>query len=121
MKIVNPLGKKGENVAAHFLADKGYKIVEMNFRKNYTEIDIIATKDNILVFFEVKTRYSDAFGKPFEAITRAKIRNLVKTAQLYASFHQELPKELRIDAIGIVIDENGSVTDIEHVENISGF
>lgn len=121
MKIANSVGKQGENKAAEYLIEKGYHIVEMNFRKNYTEIDIIVTKENTLVFVEVKTRVSDKYGKPFEAITRSKIHNLVKTAQLYSSFHPQLPKSLRIDAIGVTLNKNGQVEDIEHVENISGF
>jgi putative endonuclease len=121
MKIVNSVGKFGENKAAEFLMEKGYRIIEMNFRKNYTEIDIIAQKNGLLVFVEVKTRVSDSFGKPFEAITKQKINNLVKTAQLYANFHPNLPKSLRIDAIGVTVDKDGRIENIEHVENISGF
>ncbi|HSD98406.1 MAG TPA: YraN family protein [Patescibacteria group bacterium] len=119
--VANPVGKRGEDIAAHFIHSKGYSVVEMNFRKNYTEIDIIATKDNVLVFFEVKTRISGEYGTPFEAITKAKIQNLVKTASLYQSTHPKLPQQMRIDAIGVVLDKDKSVVDIEHVENISGF
>lgn len=121
MKSSNPIGKRGEDAAAHFLHGKGYSVVEMNYRKNYTEIDIIATKDNVLVFVEVKTRTSGAFGTPFEAITKEKIKNLVKTAHQYKNAHPKLPTQMRIDAIGIVMDENKIVQDIEHIENISGF
>lgn len=121
MKVVNPIGKKGETVAAHFLEDKGYRIIELNFRRNYTELDIIATKDNTTVFVEVKARTSGAFGTPFEAITRSKINNLVKTAQYYMTTHPQLPRAMRIDAIGITLSEDGEVESIEHVENITGF
>lgn len=121
MKIANPVGKKGEDRAAAYIHEKGYRLVEMNYRKNYTEIDLIATKDNTLVFFEVKTRISGAYGTPFEAITKDKINNLVRTAQLYQAYNKELPKSMRIDAIGIVMDEDLTIVDIEHVENISGF
>jgi len=121
MQIKSPIGKQGETQAAHFLTEKGYRVVEMNFRKNYTEIDIIATKDDTLVFVEVKTRVSEAYGKPFEAITRSKIDNLTRTAHLYAKMHPHLPKAMRIDAIGVTMDQDGRVEDIEHIENISGF
>jgi Holliday junction resolvase-like predicted endonuclease len=122
----------------------------MNFRKNYTEIDIIAVQPNFpkapsgeagpfekqvggivrlhdandegtLVFVEVKTRISDAYGKPFEAITHSKITNLIRTAQLYAKMHPHLPRSMRIDAIGVTMDKDGRIEEIEHVENISGF
>lgn len=119
--VANPVGKRGEEIAAHFIHDKGYSVVEMNFRKNYTEIDLIATKDNTLVFIEVKTRISGLYGSPFEAITKQKIQNLVRTAQLYQQAHPKLPRQMRIDAIGVILDEKKQVVDIEHVENISGF
>lgn len=121
MKIVNPIGRKGETAAAHFLHDKGYKIVELNYRRNYTEIDIIALYEDTTVFVEVKARTSGQFGTPFEAITRTKINNLVKTAYYYMSIHKELPKAMRVDAIGLTLSEAGEVEDIEHIENISGF
>ncbi|HEX8966089.1 MAG TPA: YraN family protein [Patescibacteria group bacterium] len=121
MKVGNSLGQYGETMAAKWLHKQGFHIEEMNFRKNYTEIDIIATKDNTLIFFEVKTRISEDFGKPFEAITREKIHNIVQTAQLYSFLHPKLPKSLRIDAIGVTLDKHRNILDIEHVENISGF
>jgi putative endonuclease len=121
MKISNPVGKKGEDVAADYVHKKGYHLIEMNYRKNYTEIDLIATKDNTLIFFEVKTRISGAFGTPFEGITKGKIQNIVRTAQYYQITHSHLPKAMRIDAIGVTMDEEKHVLSIEHVENISGF
>ncbi len=68
MKIVNPTAIIGENAAAEFLKKKGYVILERNFRKGYGEIDIIAVKKGTLVFVEVKTRSSDKFGTPLDAI-----------------------------------------------------
>ncbi|MDE2026680.1 MAG: YraN family protein [Patescibacteria group bacterium] len=119
MKMKNPIGKQGENQAAHYLMQKGYRLVEMNFKKEYTKIDIIATKDNTAVFIEVTTRVSDEPGKSFEAITHTNIGNLVRVAKVYAKMHPDLPKAIRIDAIGVTMDKNGVVEDIEHVENIS--
>ncbi len=121
MKISNIVGRTGETVAADFLRDKGYQLIEFNFRKNYTEIDIIAIYRNTTVFVEVKTRKNDSFGTPFEAITRTKIANLVHTAHVYMKLHPNLPKAMRIDAIGVTLDEDNKLESIEHVENISGF
>lgn len=120
MKIVNPIGKKGEDIAVEYLKKKGYKILERNFRKGYGEIDIICTKSNVLVFVEVKTRTSDQFGTPLEAITSWKLKPLINTARYYSVLHPELPQELRIDAISVVLNAFGQPT-IEHVKNISGF
>ncbi len=121
MKIANLVGRIGETLAADFLRDKGYQLIEFNFRKNYTELDIIATYQNTTIFIEVKTRKNDAFGTPFEAITREKIANLVRTAHVYMKLHPKLPKAMRIDAIGITLDPDNRLEEIEHIENISGF
>lgn len=120
MRIVNPIGKKGEDLAVEYLKKKGYKILERNYRKQYAEIDIIALYNNILVFVEVKTRTSQKFGTPFEAITYWKLKPLVKLAEFYQISHPKLPSSMRIDAISILIDTIGTAT-IEHLENVSGF
>lgn len=120
MKIANPIGILGEDIAVNYLKKKGYKIIERNFRKKYEEIDIIATFGSTLVFIEVKTRTSDSFGTPFEGISSFKLHHLVQLAQFYKQTHRNLPDDLRIDAIGIIVNGN-EVKAIEHVENISGF
>lgn len=125
MRIVNPIGKKGENLAVMYLKKKKYKILERNYRKQYGEIDIIAIdasqKEQVLVFIEVKTRTSSQFGTPFEAITSWKMKPLLKTAQLYVASSDKLPQAQRMDAISIVLDENLEVVSIDHLENISEF
>lgn len=119
MKISNPIAIRGEDIAAKFLKEKGYKIIERNFRKGYGEIDIIAIHKNILVFIEVKTRTSNKFGTPFEAITYFKLKTLVKTAEFYKVLNPKLPESLRIDAISVILDENNDTSQIEHMENIT--
>ncbi len=122
MKIVNPVARQGEDFAAKFLQKKGYKILDRNFRKSYGELDIVAIeqKTETLVFVEVKTRTSSEFGSPFEAITPWKLKTLIKTAQFYKLSHKNLPESLRIDAIGIKINNNGEM-DVDHIQNITGF
>ena len=121
MKISNPVAIKGEELAAKFLNEKGYKIIERNFRKGYGEIDIIAVHKNILIFIEVKTRTSNAYGTPFEAITYFKLKSLFKTAEFYKALNPKLPESLRIDAVSVILDESTGASKIEHLENISGF
>ncbi len=121
MLISNPTAKKGENLAAQYLAKIGYKIIERNFRKGYGEIDIIAIKDNILIFVEVKTRTTALFGGALESIAYYKIKSLIKTAQFYKILHPKLPEALRIDAVLIDLNESNEASNIEHIENISGF
>lgn len=115
------VGFKGEELASRYLISKGYKILQRNFSKRYGEIDIVAIDNNTLVFIEVKTRTSDDFGNPLEAITPWKLQSLIKTAQYYKLTHRNLPDPLRIDAIGIKLTSDGEVEKIELIKNISGF
>src|SRR5438270_512119 len=114
MKISNPIGKKGEEIAVLYLKKKGYKIIELNFRKHYGEVDIIAIYNQTLIFIEVKTRTSEQFGTPFESVTPWKLRSLIKTTQLYKLYHPTLPESLRIDAISVKLLATGTVENIEH-------
>ncbi|MDR3328429.1 MAG: YraN family protein [Prevotellaceae bacterium] len=77
------LGKQGEEYAGQYLISNGYRIIETNWRVGKLEIDIIAQKYDFLSFVEVKTRSTNHFGYPEEAITRAKMINLLKAAEKY--------------------------------------
>lgn len=119
MKISNPLAREGEEIAAKYLQKLGFKIIDRNFRARNTELDIVAVKDNTLVFIEVKTRTSDKFGTPFEQIAYWKLKSLVKAAEFYKLTHKNLPDLMRIDAISVQYGFKGPV--VEHLQNISGF
>lgn len=121
MKITNPIGKKGEDIATDFLKKKGYKILDRNFHGRQGEIDIICLKDNTLIFVEVKTRRSAQFGTPLEAIRHTKLSAIEITGQLYKSQHPELPDAMRIDAVAVELDINEKPTKIDHIENIGEF
>ncbi|OGH42451.1 MAG: hypothetical protein A3H79_01790 [Candidatus Levybacteria bacterium RIFCSPLOWO2_02_FULL_36_8b] len=124
MKIVNPIAILGEDKACEYLKKLGFKIIERNFRKGYGEIDIVAIdqseKEKVLVFVEVKTRTSNSYGSPLEAITYWKLKSLIKTAQYYKMTHRNLPDALRIDAVSVLLNGN-NVESIELTRNISGF
>ena len=113
-------GRDGEEKAVQFLKNKGYKIIDRNFRLKNGEVDIVATFKNILVFIEVKTRTSKDFGTPFEAINYYKMKALVRVAQYYKMIHPKLPDQMRIDAISVQLNTFQDPI-IEHIENISGF
>jgi len=118
-------GRRGEDFAVSFLQKKGWQIVERNFHIRGGEIDIIAIeyssveKVHTLVFVEVKTRSSTAYGTPLEAIGYHKLRTLIKASQFYKIKHPELPDLMRIDAISVMLDGEGQLLDIELVKNIS--
>lgn len=109
-------GENGEELACQYLERQGYEILERN--KHYSrfcEIDIIAKQKNTTVFVEVKTRRTNDFGSPFEAITPSKFANIVKGVQYYLSENSNV-KDYRIDVIGITIKPE---LKIEHMKNIS--
>lgn len=98
-------GKKAEDYAVNLLKGKGYKIIDRNFRSKFGEIDIVAIKDDVLVFVEVKARWSLKFGKPEEAVTSSKLWKIGKTGEYYSLLHPNLPKKLRIDVVAIEIKD----------------
>lgn len=115
-------GKIGEDKAARYLQKLGYIILQRNFRIRNGEIDIIALdkKENALVFVEVKTRSSDAFGTPLEAIHYWKLKALRNAVQVYKLSHRNLPELLRIDAISVLLNNRGEVVTLEHLKNVDG-
>lgn len=97
------LGKLAEDFAVKLLTSQNYKIIDRNFHSRFGEIDIVAVKDNTLIFVEVKARWSNKFGKPEEAVTRSKLWKISKTGEYYSLLHPDLPKKLRIDVVALEI------------------
>ncbi|MBM3153732.1 MAG: YraN family protein [Chloroflexi bacterium] len=114
------LGATGEKLARDFLKKRGYRIRETNFRCRHGEIDIVAQKKDCLVFVEVRTKSSAAFGTPEESMTAAKKEKLVTTALSYINSHEKLPAQWRIDFVGVELDQKGKATRIELIENAVG-
>lgn len=114
------LGRRGEEIAVNFLKHKGYKIIEQNFQKRYSELDIVALDGLILVFVEVKTRIGTKFGTGEEAVTPRKIRSLIKSAQYYKLVNPGLPDAMRIDLVSISMHSSQEVEKISHYTNITG-
>lgn len=110
------LGKKGEDIAVEYLEEKGYQILERNWRLKKAEIDIICTKDNTLIFVEVKTKSYQYFGKPEESITQRKEELWVFGAFEYAHRHQH-EGEIRFDIISILWGKN-TRPEINHFQDV---
>ena len=109
-------GKRGEAIAADFLARKGWRLVEHNYRAGRGEIDIIAwAHEKLLVFVEVKTRSTDGFGGPEEAVTLRKQDQLARTAGLYME-QIDYDWEIRFDIVAIILRDD-KVLEIRHVED----
>ena len=108
----NIYGKRSEIIASDFLKKKGYKILEVNYKNDIGEIDIIAKDGDYLVFVEVKSRLSGAFGHPFEAIDERKQQKIHAVASLYLVRNKKYGTNCRFDAISILGLENPEITHI---------
>ncbi|MFT4683447.1 MAG: putative endonuclease [Flavobacteriales bacterium] len=110
----NELGKKGEQLAIDYLVEKGYTILDKNWRFQKAEIDIIAQKENTLAVVEVKTRSSDYFGNPQDFVNPKKIQLSVSAINEYV-ISKDLNVDVRFDIIAILKTEKE--TKIEHLED----
>ncbi|MBN1258655.1 YraN family protein [Candidatus Peregrinibacteria bacterium] len=112
-------GQKGEDWAARFLEQNGYRILARNYRKRQGEIDIIANDPSTgeTVFVEVKMRKGKNFGYPEEAVTPAKIRKLASTALHYLMEKQKEDTLWRIDIIAIEMEDE--TPEIKHLKNVT--
>jgi putative endonuclease len=107
-------GKQGEQIATDYLLSCNYQIIERNYVCGKNEIDIIARKSTEIIFIEVKTRATDIFGDPEQAVNRQKQRAIIKVANAYIINHN-IDLEARFDVVSIVINEN-SEPYINHIK-----
>lgn len=110
----NDTGTKGEELAGTYLKNKGYSILETNWRFRNLEADIIASIDKTIVIAEVKTRKSNYFGEPETFVDKQKQKNLRKAANEYIE-RNSLDMEVRFDIISIVMGDHQ--TKINHIED----
>ena len=108
------LGATGEQMATRYLIDNGFVILENNYHNRHKEVDIIALDQGELVFIEVKTRSTDYFMQPEEAVDHQKRQNLIRVANQYIRYHQRT-EPARFDIIAIV--KNDKETRIKHIRN----
>jgi putative endonuclease len=104
MTAPDELGKKGEEIATKYLKKEGYRILARNWFCDRREIDIIARLGDQIVIVEVKTREGDYFEEPWEAVSTAKIRNIVEAAEAWLILMQ-VDLETRFDVISIVFSD----------------
>jgi len=99
------LGKQGEALAVQWLVERGYTILHQNWRYSYYEIDIIASKSNVLHFIEVKTRRSKKYGLPEESVSDKKIENMMNASDEY-QYRNPGWKRIQYDVMSITISNN---------------
>lgn len=110
----NDFGKWGEDKACEYLQERGYEVLIRNWRFEKAEIDIIATKNGVVVFVEVKTRSTIDFGLPQDFVKTTKIKNLAKAAHQYV-LENDIDQKLQFDIIAIC--KEGQKISIEHLED----
>ena len=107
-------GTKGEDLAAQYLADNGYKILEQNWRHGKNEIDIVCTKGEFIVFVEVKTRSTSRYGQPEEAVDKKKKNFLIRAANAYVTM-KNISQEVRYDIVSVIVHAHSHT--IRHIED----
>ena len=117
MAAHNELGKWGEDMAAAYLLEKGYSILERDWKSGHHDLDIIAQEGNTLVVVEVKTRRNRLFGDPEEAIDYKKRRSLLSAINHYVKPHPPC-RSVRFDVISVV-GMIGTTPEIDHIKDVT--
>lgn len=110
------LGDWGEEKAVEYLSEKGYQIIQRNFRCKAGEIDIVTIHKNTLVFIEVKTRNNMHYGLPCEAITPTKMRHLKKAIAYYTAIYKMEDWDLQLDVLELLMVEGHCY--VHHLEDV---
>lgn len=107
------LGQEGEQIAANYLQKKGWQIHVMNYRHSRSEIDVIASINDLLIFVEVKARTNTSFGLPEDFVDEKKAQNIIKGAEHYIT-ENDWKGNIRFDIISIIKKDT---MEIEHIED----
>ncbi|HLD03640.1 MAG TPA: YraN family protein [Candidatus Dojkabacteria bacterium] len=110
-------GISAEQTAVNYLKRTGYRILERNYRKRIGEIDIIAAKENTVVFVEVKSLQSESLLVLGQTISALKKQKLVKICQYWLTENDKANYNWRIDFIGLVVDIRGRLKKLKHLQN----
>jgi putative endonuclease len=110
-------GALGEKLAGEFLKNRGYTIITTNYRSPDGEVDIIASKEGVTIFIEVRAKTGPEFGSPEESVTERKKQKLIAVSQHYLQSLENPSSNWRIDFIGIELSSTGVIHRIQHIEN----
>ena len=114
MYVNKETGKLGEDIAVYYLKQNGYVILDRNFECRQGEIDIIALDKKEIVFIEVKTRTSNKYGTPSEAVNKIKQKHMLQTIKYYLYIRNLSDEFIRIDVIEVYINNN--VYKVNHIK-----
>lgn len=112
------VGLHGEKIAARFLVEAGYEVLDRNWRGTRGELDIVARQGDEVVVVEVKTRSGLGYGHPAEAITPAKLARLRRLAGQWLSEHDVGARSVRVDVVAVILPRAGAAT-VEHLSGVA--
>ena len=120
MTIKSEFGNWAENHVAQYLQSKGYEVIENNYRKPWGEVDIVAKKEGILIFVEVKASKDDITGfEPENRVSPEKLRRLMRAIQTYLASKKYSPEQnWQIDIVALTLNQDRGVAKIKHFKNI---
>lgn len=118
MSYNKQIGFIGEQYAAKYLQQKGYRILDRNFTSRWGELDIVAKHQSKIIFIEVKTRTDTRRGMPYEGITKSKLHHVLRTVNYYILSKNLQNYKHQLDVIGILLTSNNTVQELKHYENV---
>jgi len=113
------IGEFGEILAKNYLIKHGYKIIETNVKLSYQELDIVALKNNQIIFVEVKTRISQYYGPAEHAFQFTKLRRFRRGMEMYIGSKKLFAQEVRADLITVDIDRIKKTAKIKHYKDVA--
>lgn len=117
MRAKDAVGRYGEDVAARYVLDAGWRVLDRNWRGADGELDLVALDGRELVAVEVKTRSGVGFGYPAEAVTARKVARLRRLTAQWVAAHDVRPGSIRIDVIAVLLPRRGAAQ-VEHLVGI---
>jgi putative endonuclease len=112
------VGQYGERLAERRLREQGFVVLERNWRCELGELDLVCRDGDDLVVVEVKTRSSELFGSPLEAVTDRKAARLRRLAARWLAEHPFAPTGVRVDVVGVLLPQRGSAR-VEHLRGVA--
>ncbi len=108
------IGSYGEDIACDYLKKKEYHIIDRNFSNRLGEVDIICTFNDILIFLEIKSRYTTNYGFPIEAVTYSKQKKIIKLSKSYIQYKNLYNLNIRYDVITILFNSINNSYELSH-------
>ncbi len=117
MRAKDAVGRYGEDVAAAHVRQRGWEVLDRNWRTRDGEIDLVALDGDELVVIEVKTRRSTAYGHPAEAVTARKLARVRRLAAQWLAAHEVRPRSVRVDVIAVLLPPRGAAQ-VDHLVGV---